>query len=141
MTRIFSPKNKAEIIIDDTFIVRDDEFISFAFPNGFNWAHHAQTCSDCKLFLESFSRPTYEWLLEVDDEIYVLEPIEFGSRNDHFKNLIQFSVSPEFFGTRMKLKRCEASFIDQILEEKIIGEEYEQCAELRDIKFFLSNHT
>ncbi|HLC83775.1 MAG TPA: hypothetical protein VJI69_08085 [Bacteroidia bacterium] len=49
MAKIFSLNSKEElvneIIIDDNFILRDDEFISFEISGGFNWGHHAQICS------------------------------------------------------------------------------------------------
>lgn len=139
MARIFSVKPSHEIIIDDKFVLMNEEnFISFELP-GIHWFAHAKKCKDCDAFLKSFGKKTYQWLLEVSKEYFILDLSGIGKVEDYFTNAGRFETSNSFYGTKLRFKRTEvnSALLEAIILIKIQNEEYERCAELSNAIDFL----
>ena len=139
MVKIFSVTPSYEILIEDRFVVRcDDEFISIELPAGLNWHQHAQSCTNCKAFLSSFGKATYQWNMFAFEQYYRLDLIGFGKLDNYSINLSRFESSKDFWGTKLRLKIIEinTASLEALLLIKIEEQQYERCAELRDnIKF------
>ncbi|WP_067028804.1 hypothetical protein [Allomuricauda sp. CP2A] len=142
MALIFSLNRKQEIenqiSIDEYFILQDDEFISIEIGNGFDWYRHSQNCSDCGNFLKSIGSNSFNWFLKSDNKIFMLDLNEFDSEDNHFTNSLSLINSKDFFGTKAKFRKLEASeqYLNKLRIQLENNEEYERCASLRDaIKF------
>ncbi|HLC83774.1 MAG TPA: hypothetical protein VJI69_08080 [Bacteroidia bacterium] len=77
--------------------------------------------------------------LEYMGNYCILDVVNFGTEEDHFKNLSQFKISNDFSGTRLKFKRLvlDIRTLEKIKKSKEEKEEFERCAELRDNILFL----
>ena len=144
MAKLFSVNSEMQIEsridLDNEFVIRSDDFISIEINGGFNWHQHASNCPDCKKFIDDFGLNTYRWLLDYEDDLFILDLREFEV-NDHFKNLSQFIISKEFHGTKLKFKKW--GFTDDSLRQLILLhenlEEYENCGELLNISKYINN--
>jgi len=139
MAKIFSVIPPLEIFIEDKFVARcDDEFISIELPAGFNWHQHAQSCIDCKAFLSSFGKATYQWNVYAFEQYYRLDLVGFGRLDDYNINLSKFEISENFSGTKLRFKIIEinTASLEALLLIRKVEQQFERCAELRDnIKF------
>ncbi len=143
MVKIFSVRPSHEILIEDKLVLRNDEdFISIELPEGFNWHHHAINCSDCGAFLDSFGKPKYQWLVQLEDEYYRIDLVGFGELNDYNANLSRFENSSGFHGTkwRFKIREINEASLEALKIIRQDEEQYERCAELRDIDDFLNKN-
>lgn len=134
MTKIICVNENHAIEIADESIHRNDEYISFEFPN-FNWLNHAMSCEGCKAFFDSFGKDFSPWLLFLDNEYYLLDTKNFGNHDSHFENLVYYETSSKFEGTRVKFRKIKKNIEDLQLrmQEEVEKEEYLNCAVLRDI--------
>lgn len=141
MAKIFSVNPFHEIFIDEKCILRnDDDFISIELPAGFNWHHHALNCIDCKAFLGSFGKSTYQWLVQIGEEYNRIDLVGFGELNDYNVNLSRFESSSGFHGTkwRFKIREINRASLEALKIIRQDEQQYERCAELRDINDFLN---
>ena len=122
------------ILIDNSSILADDEYISIEL-NNFDWRLHAQNCTDCRTFLNSINNSNFKWGLESNGEYFLLDFSEFGD-HDHFKNMIKLINKGSYSETKLKLKKVpiNKANIDRMISDYENSEEYESCAELMKYK-------
>lgn len=142
MIRIFNKKKKVEIRIDDTvswvrLMPHDYEekpYIKITLEH-FDFPRHAQTCSDCKAFLDSFGNETFDWCVQYLGKTKRLDTtyVESG----HAKNQIQTVLSYDFTGTYITLTFNSLPFekeeLREILNEAVQLEKYEKACIIRDL--------
>lgn len=128
------------IIIDEQFVVRDDDYISIEIGDDFDWNLHASKCIDCQAFLNSLYKPNFQWCLESQGETFMLSIMDFDL-NSHVNNKFQQVTALSnnysgFAGVRLKLKKelHTISNIDRLLSKFESEEEYKVCQELKNCK-------
>lgn len=141
MVRIFNNKERKEILIDESadwiqFMPRpydeDDPHVLIEM-NGFDWARHADECSDCGSLLATLGKSDHFWRLSWNNQIWPLNLVGVGPQPG--KNRLVYKIGSFFDGTRMKLK-LDIRTQDELrteLEECVNAEEYERCVIVRDI--------
>ncbi len=143
MIRIFNKKLKLEIKIDEKadwiqFNRRDyDEkpFVIIEFKE-FNFPHHANSCNDCKGFINSFGQDTVDWCISYSDKVFRLDTSEIG-KGDYPHNEIIVTMSDYNPGTKMTLVfnklPTDKDELKIHLKNAELIEDYKQCCIISDL--------
>ncbi len=143
MKRIFNKKIEAEILIDENvewiqFNPRDYEEKPYVIieMKQFNFAAHANKCSDCKKFLDSFGKESLDWYISYSDKVFRLDTGQIGQKGFP-KNEIKFTISDYNPGTKLTLVfhklPTDKTEIKTLLEIAVEKEDYENACILRDL--------
>ena len=148
MIKIFNNQINKEIIIDDdndsvAYIPRQyeqgNEHIIIELT-GINLLHHSNTCNDCKAFIDVLGTINFDWHIEIDGKIERLNLTNLGK--EHTDNMIEFTISRYFNGTKLKLKIDTDTIksLEKTLKRKIKEEKYDNCTFIRDKINILKKH-
>jgi hypothetical protein len=148
MIKIFNNQINKEIIIDDdndsvAYIPRQyeqgNEHIIIELK-GINLLHHSKTCNDCKAFIDVLGTINFDWHIEIDGKIERLNLTNLGK--EHTDNMIEFTSSRYFNGTKLKLKIDTDTIksLEETLKRKIKEEKYDNCTFIRDKINILKKH-
>tara|TARA_B100001971_G_C18130634_1_gene504608 strand:+ start:154 stop:597 length:444 start_codon:yes stop_codon:yes gene_type:complete len=144
MIKIFNKKLNSEILIDETvdwiqFNPRDYEDKPYVIieMKEFSFLHHAENCTDCKKFLDSFGKESVDWYISYSDKIFRLDTQQIGMKG-YPQNEIKLTTMSEYnSGTKMTLvfhslptNKIE---LQKLLESAVDNEEYENACILRDL--------
>lgn len=102
----------------------------------FDFDTHKEVCNDCKTFHNDFGSDDLNWILVFDDKSYRLDLTSFKN-NIYGEGLYQRELSDNFNGTRFVFKihhlPINIKELKILLEEAIEIENYEKCAQIRDL--------
>lgn len=143
MIKIFNKKTNATILIDEKvdwiqFTPRDYEEKPYVIieMKEFSFPHHAIKCSDCKKFLESFGKETFDWYITYNDKTFRLDTRQIGKKG-YPENEIKITHSDYNPGTKMTLVfhsiPTDKLEINNLLEIAVEKEDYENACILRDL--------
>ncbi len=124
--RIINTKNDDFIFIDDSKVIRLDDFLAIEVW-GFYWGTHSYGCKTCKSFIDSFPKTIQNWVVEYGNEYYKLEKNNFGSLSSYYDNCFTTECSIKFEGTRCKFKITPILFTKEELKKHELCEHYEMC--------------
>lgn len=143
MIKIFNKKLNSEILIDESvdwiqFSPRDYEEKPFVVieMKEFSFLQHANKCSDCKKFLDSFGKESVDWYISYSNKIFRLDTKQIGIKG-HAENEIKVTMSDYNPGTKMTFvfHRLPTDKVElqNLLESAVDNEDYENACILRDL--------
>ncbi|MGG5485574.1 hypothetical protein [Gaetbulibacter sp. PBL-D1] len=143
MIKIFNKTLNSEILIDESadwiqFTPRDYEEKPYVIieMNKFNFLHHANKCSECKKFLDSFGQESVDWHISYSNKIFRLDTKQIGIKG-YSENEIKVTMSDYNPGTKMTLVfhnlPNDKVELHNLLELAVVNEDYENACVLRDL--------
>ena len=143
MIIIFNKKLKVEIQIDETadniiFTPKHYEekpYVKIEMKE-FNFPHHANSCSNCKKFIDSFGKESVDWYITYFDKKFRLDTKQIGKKG-HIQNKIELIMSDNDSRTEMVLLfhqlPTDKTKLETLLDIMVHNEEYENACILRDL--------
>ncbi len=144
MAYIFNFLTEESIEIDESFFLRFDyNYITIEFPRGFDWLNHTRECKECNSFLMDIQNRTSQWFLSIENSVWMIDlSNEFRNKENHYANHLSTETIDGLTQRWLKLKISTASI--EKIEEKLLNElnkeNYEKCAELRDVLIKMKNN-
>jgi hypothetical protein len=141
MTRIFNTVTKSEIRIDETLDWIQITPLTYIEPThikieieGFFLGQHANTCIDCKSFIDAMGTDSNDWFIEYNFKKYKINTKGLGLK-DYGSNQIKHIVSEYENGTFITLSVMELNIDDlsQQLDNAEKEEDYLKCSVYRDL--------
>lgn len=143
MIRIFNKKLGAEILIDENvdwiqFNPRHYEEKPYVIleMKEFNFPSHANKCSDCKKFLDSFGKESVDWYISYAEKTYRLDTKHVGQKG-HPENQVTVTMSDFNPGTKLTLVfhdiPTDERELNTLLANAIDNEDYEKACVFRDL--------
>jgi len=143
MIRIFNEKLKVEIQIDDKsdWIIftpkhyEENPSVKIEFKN-LNFPYHANSCSNCKQFIDSFGKESVDWYITYFDKIFRLDTSQIEKKG-YLQNKIEVTMSDSDPRTEMVLLfhrlPTDKSKLKTLLKIAEQNEKYEDACILRDL--------
>ena len=143
MIKIFNKKLEAEILIDENvdwiqFSPRhyEDKPHVILEMREFHFPAHAEKCSDCKKFMESFGTESVDWYISYDNNIYRLDTRQIG-QNGYAENKVTVTMSDYNPGTKLILMfsdiPTDKNELKSLLKKTVQSEGYEKACVIRDL--------
>lgn len=143
MIRIFNKKLGAEILIDENvdwiqFNPRHYEEKPYVIleMKEFHFTSHANKCSDCKKFLDSFGKESVDWYISYAKKTYRLDTKQIGQKG-YAENQITVTMSDYNSGTKLTLVfhdiPTDENELSALLANAIDNEDYEKACVFRDL--------
>tara|TARA_B110000114_G_C14780287_1_gene272513 strand:- start:87 stop:527 length:441 start_codon:yes stop_codon:yes gene_type:complete len=143
MIRIFNRTLNVEILIDEKvdwiqFNPRDYEEKPYVVieMKEFSFPHHANECSDCKKFLDSFGKESIDWYISYTNKVFRLDTKQIGIKG-YPQNEIKVTMSDYNPRTKMTLVfhdlPTDKTELKNLLEFAVVNEDYENACVLRDL--------
>jgi hypothetical protein len=143
MIRIFNIKLDVDILIDESvdwiqFNPRHYEEKPYVIleMNEFHFPSHANKCSNCKKFLDSFGKESVDWYISYSKNTYRLDTKQIGQKG-HPENQITVTMSDYNPGTKLTLVfhdiPTDETELNTLLTNAVDKEDYENACVFRDL--------
>ena len=141
MIKIYNKKTNNSILIDESLdwvqlmpmLYLDKPFLKIEME-GFYFGNHAESCLDCKSFIESFGVSSNHWFLEYNSVLYLIDTENIGIENS-VNNELKQVFSDYFNGTILTLSLFELdkTQLRKLELQSLEIEDYESACKYRDL--------